>query len=372
MLCKRMLTRRNAISLGLGTLAGIGITSIGRTKLFSRKTKVLSESSQDFVTSAKASLKERAAAKGLIFGAASRYENLVSDRKLADRFVKDCALLVPEWELKWSAGSSLLRPTPDGFDFTKGDWLVKFAQNHNLLVQGHTLVWHLSLPHWFADTITSHNAKHFLSQHIQKVVQHYRGQMHSWCVVNEAIAYDPRKGRSDGLQESPWLKFLGPQYIDFAFREAASADPEALLFYNDYGMDYDNSLDEAKRTAVLKLLERLKASGTPVHALGIQAHLRGEATDFNPRTFRDFLKNVADLDLKIMITELDVNDQHLSADNNVRDYTVAKVYEDYLSVALDEPATIAVITWGLSDRYTQGYFILKRRLSKLKPCPALR
>jgi endo-1,4-beta-xylanase len=311
-----------------------------------------SASKPDRVASGQVSLKQRAASKGLIFGAASRYQDLRSNPNLAAALVKDCALLVPEWELKWSAGSALLRPSPDDFDFRKADWMANFAQTHQMLFQGHTLVWHLSLPHWFAKTVHAQNAEQILSQHIQRVVQHYRGRIHSWCVVNEAIAYDPRQGRSDGLQESPWLAFLGPEYLDLSFRMAAQAAPRALLFYNDYGLDYDNPLDESKRRAVLKLLERLKAQGTPIHALGIQAHLRGEATDFNPRKLREFLKEVAGLGLKIMITELDVNDLRLPANENTRDARVADVYESYLTTVLDEPAVISVITWGLSDRYT--------------------
>lgn len=342
-----LLTRRRVIGLGFGTMLGAVGAGIAQRRQFQS-----SASKPDRVASGQVSLKQRAASKGLIFGAASRYQDLRSNPNLAAALVKDCALLVPEWELKWSAGSALLRPSPDDFDFRKADWMANFAQTHQMLFQGHTLVWHLSLPHWFAKTVHAQNAEQILSQHIQRVVQHYRGRIHSWCVVNEAIAYDPRQGRSDGLQESPWLAFLGPEYLDLSFRMAAQAAPRALLFYNDYGLDYDNPLDESKRRAVLKLLERLKAQGTPIHALGIQAHLRGEATDFNPRKLREFLKEVAGLGLKIMITELDVNDLRLPANENTRDARVADVYESYLTTVLDEPAVISVITWGLSDRYT--------------------
>lgn len=117
-------------------------------------------------------------------------------------------------------------------------------------------------------------------------------------------------------------------------------------------MEYDTPKDEAKRTAVLKLLERLRSQGTPVQALGIQAHLWGGETRFNPSQLRAFLKDVASLGLKILITELDVTDKHLPSDIHLRDRLVAGIYQEYLSVVLDEPEVIAVITWGLSDRYT--------------------
>ena len=128
-----------------------------------------------------------------------------------------------------------------------------------------------------------------------------------------------------------------------------------MLVYNDYGLEYDTPDQEQKRTAVLKFLEDQKSKGTPIHALGIQSHLDHlEKTEkkFSAKKFREFLKNVADLGLKIMLTELDVNDTKLPGDINLRDRYVAAAYEDYLSVVLDEPAVIAVITFGLSDRYT--------------------
>jgi endo-1,4-beta-xylanase len=312
--------------------------------------QALESSNRDFTVEGNASLKAKAAAKGLIYGAAGRYKDLLADPKLAASLVQDCAVLVPEWELKWSVGDQPLRPGPSQFDFTQADGMIEFAQAHNLLMRGHTLVWHWSLPDWLEEKVNRQNAERSLVSHIRTVAGRYAGQIHSWDVVNEAIALED--GKENGLRNTPWLELLGPNYIDLAFQTAAEADPNALLVYNDYGLEYDRQTDAAKRTAVLKLLERLKAGGTPVHALGIQSHLGGDATDFNPSKLRRFLADVASLGLKIMITELDVIDQKLPADISTRDRIVASAYEDYLSTVLDEPAVIAVLTWGLSDRYT--------------------
>ncbi|NES25899.1 MAG: endo-1,4-beta-xylanase, partial [Symploca sp. SIO3E6] len=193
--------------------------------------------------------------------------------------------------------------------------------------------------------------------HIKKVARYYAGKMHSWDVVNEAVY--PTHGRAEGLRNSPWLEFLGPDYIELAFHTAREADPKALLVYNENHLWYEGQLrsntpsGEAKRAAVLKLLERLKSKGTPIDVLGIQGHLRGHQLEqLNPKKLRAFLADVADLDLKIMITELDVRDHKLPKDIDVRDRLVAKAYEDFLSVVLDEPAVMAVFTWGLSDRDT--------------------
>lgn len=321
-------------------------TAGGYRQYLNNKTRAADAATRNFTVIGEAPLRDRAAVKGLIYGSTGHRSTLSSNTKFSARFAQECAMLVPEGELKWRT----LRPSPDRFNFAPGDWMVKFARDRSMLFRGTTLVWHQSIPDWFADTVNSQNAREVLLKHLSTVVGHYAGKIHSWDVVNEAVL--PQDGRSDGLRNTPWLRLLGPDYIDIAFRAAAEADPQALMTYNDFGLDYDRPKDEAKRKAVLRLLERLKSIGTPVHAFGMQGHLDGNEKRFNPRKLQTFLRDVADLGLKILITELDVTDQKLPSDTDVRDRIVAGVYEDYLSVVLDEPAVIAVLTWGLSDQYT--------------------
>ncbi|AFY46257.1 beta-1,4-xylanase [Nostoc sp. PCC 7524] len=356
---KRLMSRRRTLWLGLGTLASIGALFKNQVMSWNNQTQAIETANRDFKVVGGASLKQRAAAKGLIYGVAIRYHNLFSNQKLAAVIAQECGMIVPEWELKWHVGNKPLRPTPDTFDFSAADRMVKFSRTHKMQVRGHTLVWHESLPPWFGETVNRQNAEQFLTKHIQTVVRHYAGQMHSWDVVNEAIEIDDGKPR--GLRNTPWWQLLGENYIDLAFRVAAEADPKALLVYNDYGLDYDTPEDEAKRTAVLKLLERLKSQGTPIHALGTQAHLSGGDNRFHPRKLRKFLSDVADMGLKILITEMDVKDRTLPVNIQERDRIIAAAYEDFLSTVLDEPAVIAVLTWGLSDRYTW--------LSEFRPRP---
>lgn len=345
----RLLSRRYALWLGLGSLACIGAVG-GGAEFKRQQILALDDPKRDYTVVGSSSLKKRAAAKGLIYGAAVRHDHLLQDSRYATRVAQECRILVPEWALKWSSPNKPLRPSPDRFDFSAADEMLKFATAHGMLFRGHTLVWHEALPKWFKEQVNRKNAKQFLEQHITTVVGRYAGKIHSWDVVNEAI--EPVYRRSDGLRVSPWLELLGPDYISQAFRMAAVADPKAMLVYNDYGLDYNTSQDEAKRTAVLKLLERLKSQGTPIHALGIQAHLSGSETRFSPEKLREFLRNVASLGLKILITEMDVTDKELPRNLTVRDRIVAGAYEDYLNVVLEEPAVNAVMTWGLSDRYT--------------------
>ncbi|AFY32527.1 endo-1,4-beta-xylanase [Calothrix sp. PCC 7507] len=364
MLSRRLVGRRHALWLSLASLSSIGAIALTKTRYDSHKLQALANLKRDFKVSGIATLRKRAATKGLIFGAASSQDILSKDTAFATQFAQECSILVPEGELKWN----FLRPTPKKFDFTQSDWLAEFAKNHNMLFRGHTLVWHDALPAWFKTTVNSGNAEKFLTEHISTVTKHYAGRIHSWDVVNEAV--EPKDGRSDGLKNTPWMQFLGPNYIELAFRVAAQADPQALLVYNDYGLEYDTPEGGAKRVAVLKLLKSLKSRGTPIHGLGIQSHLSSDDTPFNPHKLRKFLADVASLGLKILITELDVTDVRLPENSGVRDRIVAGVYEDYLSVVLDEPAVIGVLTWGLSDRYTWNSTYNPRSDSKpVRPLP---
>ncbi|WP_016952919.1 endo-1,4-beta-xylanase [Anabaena sp. PCC 7108] len=356
-----MFKRRHILKLGLGSLFGIGTLALGRAKCLSKKIEALDNPNRKFTVIGTTSLKERAAAKGLFYGAAVRINSLSSDKQFIANFVEECAILVPEWDLKWTS----LRPNASSFKFTYADSLAKFAQAHGMLLRGHTLVWEQSLPKWFWQDVNSGNVVQILQQHIQTVVGRYAGQIHSWDVVNEAIHIND--GRTDGLRNTRWLQLMGPDYINIAFQMAAKADPQALLVYNEYGLDYDSRDDDAKRLAVLRLLEGLKSKGTPIHALGIQAHLKGDSTFFNPQKFRSFLREVAALGLKIIITELDVLDKNLPEDIKKRDRIVAAAYEEYLTAALQEPAVIGVLTWGLSDRYT--WLAEDNSSGKLLPLP---
>jgi endo-1,4-beta-xylanase len=349
----RLITRRRTLWLGLGSATGL-VAAIGGKAAWQdhqvqTQIQALAAPDRSFTAAGTQSLSQRAAAKGIIYGASLRREDLQATPNLVTPYKQECAMMVPEWELKWWAGSAHMRPDLHVFDFKDADWMMQLAREHGWLVRGHTLVWHLSLPHWFDKTVQRQNAEQVLTRHIKTVVGYYAGQIHSWDVVNEAI--DPKDGRADGLRKSPWLEFLGPDYIDLAFRLTAQADPKTMLVYNDYGIEYDTPEDEAKRVAVFKLLERLKAKGTPIHALGIQSHLSAHQK-INPTKLRKFLADVAKLGLKILITELDVADELVPADLQQRDQLVAAAYEDYLNVVLQEPAVVAVVTWGLHDPFS--------------------
>jgi endo-1,4-beta-xylanase len=265
--------------------------------------------------------------------------------KYADLVTEQCGIIAPGNELKWDA----LRPTPGQFDFTEGDWIEQFARSHGMRFRGHTLVWEAALPKWFIPTVNLDNAKQMLLSHISTVVGHYAGQIHSWDVVNEGIEIGD--GRADGLKVTPWLIYLGPEYIDLAFHAAHQADPDAMLVYNENRLEPEYPVYEQRRQAVLALLTRLVKREVPIHGLGIQSHLLAETNVAGPG-FKRFLHAIEDLGLSILITEMDVRDYLLPGDITVRDALVAKQYYNYLSFILQFKSVKTVLMWGLSDRST--------------------
>jgi len=294
------------------------------------------------------SLKAHAEARGLLCGCAVNASLFRQDEGFRNLLAEQYNIVVPENCLKWN----ILRPTADTWNFADADSLVAFAEAHGMKVRGHNFVWHEALPHWFAGTANKDNAQRLLVEHIHTVGGRFKGKIHSWDVVNEAIWI--ADGRPDGLRStSPWFEMLGPGYIDLAFRTAREVDPSALLTYNDYGIEYDNDEERKKRAAVLALLRRMKADKVPLDALGIQSHIHAESKDGFGRGVRELLDGAKALGLRVFVTELDVKDDGVAADDIAeRDKVVADVYREYLTAALDGPEVKAVLTWGASDKNT--------------------
>jgi endo-1,4-beta-xylanase len=296
-------------------------------------------------------LRELALSKGLFFGTA------VSDSQLrrpdfTPLLLDQCSILVAENAMKWRA----TQPEQARFDFTQADFFMNFAESHHLPARGHNLCWHEHNPPWLDSTITQQNAVSLLTTHIQTVVARYKGRIHSWDVVNEAI--NPSHHNPHGMVNSIWLQNIGEDYVELAFRAAAEADPGALLTYNDYDIETDTPAQQAKREVLLDMLRRLTKKGVPIQALGVQSHLRtngGGAPTWNG--LNKFLSEVEKLDLQVFVTELDVDDSAMPGNIPERDRQIAELYRGYLENILLHDSVKAVLTWCLSDRdsWLQGF-----------------
>jgi endo-1,4-beta-xylanase len=328
-------------------------------------------------------------------------------RRSPEQVGKDIALvkeqfnqIVAENEMKWA----LLHPRsgPEGYDFRAADAFVNFGLSNNMYLVGHTLVWHAQTPHWVfagtnpppsgsqtttspaADTnapATTNVARgrpgrgfgsgffgpyngprasreellERMHDHIRTVAGRYKGKIKVWDVVNEAIA----DNGTNTLRSSLWLEIIGPDFIAKAFEYAHEADPEAILRYNDYGLE-----NPAKRRKLIALIKSLQAQNVPVHAIGSQAHLN-VSTGFDEMD--QALTEMETLGLPIHITELDVN----SAQGGQRTYgadianndastqgglvaeadrKLAEAYAGLFRAFLKHDKSVEVVTfWGPND-----------------------
>jgi endo-1,4-beta-xylanase len=294
--------------------------------------------------SAKDSLGAIAANRGILYGTAAASGQL-KDAAFATVLAREARILVPEYELK----RGTVERQQGVYDFSGADALLGFAQAHGMAFRGHTLVWHGSNPTWLEDALHSPRKEAVLTGYVEALAAHYRGTMHSWDVVNEAL--HPADRRADFLRDSVWLKAFGPSYIDMAFHAAHAADPHALLVYNDWGCEADGPEHDRFRAATLTFLEQAKARGVPIDAYGMQGHLQAFGPKVDQGKLRDFLAALHAMGLRILITEHDVDDSGGPLDVGTRDQAVADVSRRFLDVVLDNPAAIAVLTWGLSDRF---------------------
>jgi endo-1,4-beta-xylanase len=298
--------------------------------------RCLPASAQEFRT-----LRSLAAAKGVIYGA----ETATYDIGFADfaaLLPREAALLVPGYEMKRDE----IEKVRGQLDFSVLDRLFAFAKAHGMLVRGHPLVWYFANPPWLGNALAGRRDETILTGYVSAMMRRYRGRLHSVDVVNEAIATD-----GNGLRPSPWLSAFGPSYIDMAFHAAHAADPDALLTYNDWGCEQGGAVNDRFRATTLKFLDGLLDRGVPVQALGLQSHLAAFGPHVDQRKLRDFLREIEARRLAILVTELDVEDSGGPSDTALRDQAVADEARRFLDVVLDSPATRAVVTWGLSDRY---------------------
>lgn len=289
-------------------------------------------------------LRQAAASAGLVYGSCSDEQFPNQPPAYQALFLSQCALYAGI--LAWQG----IAPDPSHEDDQR-DPNVAIALNAGLKLTGAHLLWHEHTPAWL-ESLPRAQAEQAAAAHIQRIAGFYRGKCFSWNVVNEAI--NPRDHAADGLRvDSPLLRALGPDFFESAFREARAADPAALLLYNDYDLELDTPDQQARRTALFHLLDRLQKAQAPIDGVGLQSHLKlAHFADFHEKTYRAFLHDLSQRGLRIVITELDVDDRGAPPSPEDRDQAVADIYARFLAVALDEPAVAALVTWGLCDPYS--------------------
>ncbi len=245
-----------------------------------------------------------------------------------------------------------VEPAENQFNFTDGDYMVTFAVQRHKRLHAHNLIWHQALPNWVinfsGDSLAWEN---LFKTHIETEAAHYKGEVASWDVVNEAIRDDDGTLRNQDVNPgdgSIWRRHLGADYIARAFQYAHEADPNALLFYNDYGQEWNGQ----KLNAIIALVSSLKNRGIPIDGIGMQMHIDINADNNNMLAA---LQKLIATGLKIHISELDIavnpgNDPNfvftdpLNAAQSAKFQYVAHIYN-----TVPTAQQYGITTWNVTD-----------------------
>ncbi|WP_242696161.1 endo-1,4-beta-xylanase [Longitalea luteola] len=252
-----------------------------------------------------------------------------------------------------------IHPREDFYNWTLADSIVHFAQRHGMKVRGHALCWHEQTPDWFfkdasGKTVSKEVLLQRLKDHITTVVNRYKGKIYAWDVVNEAVDDDS----SRILRNSLFHQICGDEFIVKAFEYAHAADPDAVLFYNDY-----NTERPEKRERIYKLLKKLVDAKVPIHGVGLQGHW----SVFEPSEdeLRTAIERYSSLGLKVQVTELDVSVYPWEKNRRAkrpgendsftaeREQQQLEQYKKLFRIFRDYKNVITGVTfWGVSDRRT--------------------
>ena len=231
-----------------------------------------------------------------LIGAALNEAQVSGEDTLCAQIVKKhFNTITSENALKWE----FIHPKPDMYNFEPADRFVEFGEKNNMVIMGHTLVWHAQTPRWVFENengkpVDRETLLNRMKDHIQTVVSHYKRRIKGWDVVNEALNEDGT------LRQSPWMKIIGEDYLVKAFEYAHNADPDAELYYNDYSLE-----NIPKRDGAIALIKKLQSQGIEIAGVGLQGHYK---MDWPTAAQLDStIKDFAALGVKVMITELDID-----------------------------------------------------------------
>ncbi len=297
-------------------------------------------------------------------GAAIDYGRLKNSSLYKKTVTDEYTSITPENAMKWFT----IHPSKDKFDFTEADYIVDFSLSEHNRIHGHTLLWYFFQDIEWVKNFVGDSAQweQMIKNHIQTEVSHFKGKISSWDVVNEAFRDDDGSLRVEDRNPSIFddgsifARKVGRDYIARAFQYAHEADPDALLFYNEYGQEWSTE----KIQSILAMVTDFKKRSVPIHGLGIQLH-----TDINASTsgIENALRELATTGLKIHISELDISVNPKS--NSPFDYTdnIKQLqYNKYKFIVsayrriIPADQQYGITTWnvGDADSWIRGY--LKR------------
>ncbi|WP_029087039.1 endo-1,4-beta-xylanase [Brevundimonas aveniformis] len=234
---------------------------------------------------------------------------------------------------------------PDGrLRFEGGDRLAAFCRANGQAIHAHTLVWYADTPDWFARLDGSRRAMEAAYDgYVREVAGRYAGRVRAWDVVNEPVTDE-----GSDLRDSLWSRNLGQDgHFIRAFELAHEADPNAILFTNDYNLESNPT----KRRTFLNLVERMMNRGVPIGGIGTQCHV---SVDLPAGALTTALRDIASLGLPVHVSEFDcslVPDGIFRGSQREREADQIRLYEEALEsyAALPARQQYGFTVWGVRD-----------------------
>lgn len=249
-------------------------------------------------------------------------------------------------------GSVLKNPQKPVYDFSLADRFIEQAQREHLRIRGHALVFgklsdvyeRPNLQTWLDTHYTGVEQKRqalktLTDLHIETMLNHYRGRINQWDVVNEPLGLFGQ----GTLEDNVFLRTLGPDYIANAFIRAHAVESEAKLFLNEQFDRYTGPRAEA----FINLVRELKTKGVPLHGVGLQHHML--FTLAATEETKQFIERLAALGVEVEITELDAR-LRLFAEAANPHLAQAEYYRDIVKTCYAISACKGVTFWGLHDQ----------------------
>lgn len=318
------------------------------------------------------------ASKRLKIGTAIKSKNLESESYKAV-LNQNFNLVVPEYEMKWYQ----IQPEINKYNFSVMDKIVEYAKLNDKEIYGHTLLWYRSIPSWVEPYLNSlpeaqrgQALKTILKDFITTIVNRYKDVVKSWDVVNEVLEDFSRAKTPPSIYRTDNIfdKYIGskdeyniPEYIKLGFQYAREADSKAKLFYNDYQVEYYNSVEASyggsiKSENMYNMVSGLIKMGVPIDGVGIQSHVtNSEKLDkqaFTKNNIQNYpLYKTMDaynkLGLEVKITEMDVAvyQENSTTVNPEKLLEQANTYQNYLLVCILFDNCTSFTVWQFSDNF---------------------
>ncbi len=231
-----------------------------------------------------------------------------------------------------------IHPEEGKFNFDLPDRFIEFGEQNNMHIVGHTLIWHSQAPKWFfvddeGNEVSREVLIERMRHHISNVVGRYKGRVHGWDVVNEAIVED------GSYRKSKFYEIIGEEYVELAFQFAAEADPDAELYYNDYGMG-----NPGRRKGVVEMVKKLQSKGIKIDGIGMQGHLNLES--LNLEEFEKSIIAFSELGFPVMITEFDLTILPFPTGETTADVGLRAEYEARMNPYADGFTEEALTEWN--------------------------